>query len=134
MNYSKCKYGNIAITAAKKAVAGSIDACSAWEGVANVVLAYSSTSARKSCPKQAFLGLVREGKVAGVPRDSGITLSENGKYALKALELLRQDASYALNAIKLWKKVVGDNKKHNAQMHVVIALWNEGFLVDVSES
>lgn len=127
MTCSESNYGKIAVMACKTAATG-IDALVAWEVTAESVLAHSPTAARKSCPKMAFLGLVNAGQIAGVHGDPTKMHSANGDYALAALHLLRQEPSHQLDPTDLWRRVMelkGFKKRHNAQMHVVVALWNE---------
>jgi hypothetical protein len=134
MNPSESTYGRIAAIAARKAAQG-MDARLAWEATADKDLRHSRTAARKSCPKLAFLGLVDAGQVAGVTGDSNREPGANGGYALMALDLLRHDPSNNSNPTALWRKVMeiqGFDKKHNSQMHVVTALWNDRLFVGQS--
>ena len=134
MNPSESSYGKIAVTAAKKAAKG-MDARQAWEETADKDLAHSPTGVKKSCPKGAFLGLVDAGQVAGVLGDSSRAPEPNGRYALVALDLLRLGSSHSSKPNALWREVMelqGVHKKHNSQMHVVTALWNERLFVGQS--
>jgi len=45
--------------------------------------------------------------------------------------LLKKDMSWANKKAELWaeiQKIIGEEKKHNSQLDVVIALWNEGLI------
>ena len=134
MTPSESTYGKIAIEAHKKA-AGGMDARIAWETTAANALAHSPTGVRKSCPKMAFVSLAYAGQIVGVQGEPEKSPSANGDYALAALKLLRQESSYHSDPAELWQKVMallGVKKKHNSQMNVVIALWNERLFNDQS--
>ena len=128
MTPAESTYGRIAVIAAKKAAKGK-DARLAWEETAD-------TAASKCCPRAAFLGLIHAGLITGVPGDSNRLPGKNARYALVALDLLRHGSSHSSKPTALWgevmKKVQGGNKKHNSQMHVVTALWNEKIFVGQS--
>lgn len=48
---------------------------------------------------------------------------------LVAQELINDDPSLSNNSKVLWNKVQnGAEKKHNSQMDVILALWNEGLI------
>ena len=133
MTPSESVYGRIAVLAAKKAAVG-LDARAAWETTA-AALAQSPTVANKSCPKGAFLGLIYAGEVAGVPGDSSKISGVNGGHACAAVGLLRGTSLLGTDPAAVWQAVMkleGTQKKHNSQMHVVLALWNERMFVGQS--
>lgn len=104
------KYAIIALKAAALVDTG-IDPKSAWEISSCEVFAKGSASQKKGCPKNAFLGLY------------GInTTTKNAVYAVKARERLSQNNTN-ITPNQLWKIVMaGEQKAHNHQMDVVLAL------------
>jgi hypothetical protein len=87
----------------------------------------SASLQEKGCPLDAFLGLCEEGLVSGVPAGTYTRSVKNKQHAVEAVGLLRFDPSLAANTSALWRRVAGD-KKHNAQMDVVIGLWRAGVI------
>jgi hypothetical protein len=82
---------------------------------------------KKSCPKSTFLGLCEEGLIQDVPRGSYTRSHLNKEYALRALQLLKDDTARKWTSGALWRVVMaGEEKKPNSQMEVVIALWSKG--------
>ena len=93
----------------------------------------------KSCPRCAFLGLCEKGYVEGIGPGRYSAREIKKKYAVDAVDLLRKDRRVArdielhaddtkllaTDIMNLWKKIVPVTKKHNQQMHVVVALWNK---------
>jgi hypothetical protein len=58
---------------------------------------------------------------------------DNKRYAIKAVELLRNEPDLGQGtAGSLWNRVLKELKKekvhHNQQMHVVLALWTRGLI------
>jgi hypothetical protein len=99
--------------------------------VVDELFANAAAARRKTCPREAFLGLCQAGLLAGVPASS-CTISKSGKnrlYATVAVRLLRADPSLArASAIEIWRRVMKNvdadpEKAHNSQMDVVLALW-----------
>ena len=119
------KYGRAAIRARDLYISGiARDPVEAWKRATSEV--FSTPAARdKGCPKSTFLGLCEEGLVWGVARGEYTKSRDNKKYALAAVALLKSNPSLASDQDSLWSQV-GEKKKPNSQMDVVIALWNEG--------
>jgi len=95
----------------------------AWEKAAFFTFPNSSSSRKKCCPKNAFLTICETGRVKGVPAGiyCGDRVKENKNYALKIMDLLKNNSEFANNKQKLWKFVCGDSKiSHNSQIDVVI--------------
>jgi Family of unknown function (DUF6979) len=89
----------------------------------------SESSQKKSCPRDAFLGLCEEGLVKGVVSGDYTRSEKNKKYAVEAVRLLSCEPELAVDIPGLWHRVLnGEPKAYNQQMHVVIGLWNEGFI------
>ena len=93
----------------------------------------NSHSARvKECPKNTFFGLCYAGQIKGISiQPPQGKKSKNAEYAILAIHLLKKDMSWANKKAELWaemQKIIGEEKKHNSQLDVVIALWNEGLI------
>ncbi len=127
------QYGETAIKAAELFTSKKVNTpAEAWREAASEVLASESVRG-KGCPKDAFLALCSEGKVRGIPAGNYTRSEKNASYALEALKILRSNPEYVDDWSSLWKRVlqnVGEleEKKHNRQMDVVIALWEKGFI------
>jgi hypothetical protein len=90
----------------------------------------NSHSARvKGCPKNTFFGLCYAGQIKGISiQPPQGKKSKNAEYAILAIHLLKKDMSWANKKAELWaeiQKIIGEEKKHNSRLDVVIALWNE---------
>lgn len=127
------QFGETAIRAVELFTFGKVNTPDkAWAEAANEGIA-SSKGRDKGCPRNAFLALCSEGKVKGIPAGNYTSSEKNGRYALEALKILRNNPEYVNNWWNLWKKVLytlneSREKKHNGQMDVVIALWTEGLI------
>ena len=122
------KYGQIAINATNLCNNNVITPVDAWKIEAEKLCGVGSESARKSCPKSAFLGLCEDGLIKGVDVGNYTTSEYNKTYALKAVELLKEHPELTVNKTGLWKLIVGDDKKHNSQMDVVVALFESDLI------
>jgi hypothetical protein len=125
------KYGDAAVRAAELLRSDRGSAEAAWREVADELFADAPAARRKTCPREAFLGLCQAGLLAGVSA-SRCAISESGRnrlYATMAVRLLRADPSLARGSrVELWRRVVKEvgadpNKVPNSQMDVVLALW-----------
>ncbi len=104
----------------------------AWEEATKQIFGENTDAQNKGCPRDAFLGLCEEGLIKGIPRGRYCNSIKNKKYALSALNYLRQDPSLSRQPANLWEIVMdGEQKKHNSQMDVVLALWNSGLISSV---
>jgi hypothetical protein len=126
LNYNK--YG----LAAKEAALKGGNPVASWKLAVNIIF-NSKSSINKGCPKNAFLGLCEVGLVKGIKPGSYFKRKKpnvNKQYAITALDLLASDSNLSKN--ELWNKVREElnlgEKKHNSQMDVVLALWNEGLI------
>ncbi|OFT01879.1 hypothetical protein HMPREF3107_05255 [Neisseria sp. HMSC31F04] len=123
-------YGKTAVKAVEL-FAYTHDIKKAWtEGVQEFT---NSHSARvKGCPKNTFFGLCYAGQIKGISiQPPQGRKSKNAEYAILAIHLLKKDMSWANKKAELWaeiQKIIGEEKKHNSQLDVVIALWNEGLI------
>jgi hypothetical protein len=120
-------YGDAATRAAIYAQNG-MSPRSAWDR-AMAELSSSASSRNKVCPRSAYLALCESGSVVEVNAgDYDNATGQNGKYALSALRILRSSNSRTIDKQALWAAVAPDGLKHNQQMDVVIALWENGLL------
>jgi hypothetical protein len=123
------KYGEAAIKAVELVESGTnMDPRDAWELVGNDIFADCPSCRSKGCPKNAFLGLCEEGLVKGIPKGSYTGSQKNKSYALKAIDVLKENPDLASNPNNLWTEVISEPKSHNSQMNVVIALWKNGLI------
>lgn len=108
------KYAETAIVAVKYVNAG-LPPRSAWEKASCEIFIPNSSSQKKGCPRNAFLGLY------------GGT-GKNAEYAQKALKILKS-GNTNLSESDLWLMVTGSSgKAYNSQMHVVKALFDVGLV------
>jgi len=124
------KYGTAAIEAVRLYRQGLTKSPQdAWEKATSKIFGWGTSSQRKGCPRNAFLGLCEEGLVRGVEPGDYTRSQKNKSYAVDAVAILQRYPSLAGNHNRLWSKVLADeHKKHNSQMDVVIALWNAGLI------
>ncbi|QKS59008.1 hypothetical protein HUB98_24225 [Paenibacillus barcinonensis] len=106
------------------------DPIKAWNEVTIEIFGEGSSSQKKGCPKNTFLGLSEEGLLEGIPRGIYTKSKKNKGYGLKAVKILGEiDKDKNINQRILWKEVIGDQDiKYNSQMDVVLALWKEGMI------
>ena len=109
------KYSIIAIKAFEYSTAG-LSAEQAWEKASCEIYEKGSSPQKKSCPRNAFLGLTSKN-----PKS---TRSKNALYARKALDILRSNSNHIYSVEQLWSLVIDEPKTHNSQMNIVLALWN----------
>jgi hypothetical protein len=126
------QFAEVALKAQEKAASLRMNPTDAWYEAALESIA-SESSRLKGCPREVFLGLCAEGVVKGIPRKPYTDSKENKRYAIKAVELLRNEPSLGEGtAGGLWNRVLKELKKekvnHNQQMHVVLALWTRGLI------
>lgn len=89
----------------------------------------SKASQDKGCPRGAFLGLCAAGMIVDVDPDPTVFIGENGKYAIAAVEVLREDPSFARSVQALWDEAKPrDDISHAGQMDVVRDLWEVGLI------
>lgn len=124
------KYGLVAIDAVSLCKQSpSMGPVEAWDVAATKHFSGKTAAQEKCCPKGAFLGLCEEGLVSGIRRGNYTGSRKNKQYAIDAVKVLQSNPSLADDAMVLWRDVLrGVKKQHNSQMHVVIALLNEGLL------
>ncbi|MCT4565007.1 MAG: hypothetical protein N4A68_11945 [Maledivibacter sp.] len=118
------KYSEIAVKAVELLISNDeYRPREAWDIAATEIFVLNSWGSQKGCPRSAFLGLCEEGLVKGVASGRYTTSIKNKTYAVKALEILKENPSLVEDRNKLWQFVMaGEYKSHNSQMDVVIAL------------
>jgi len=130
------KYAEAAIKAVallKARLAGSPE--QAWERATAELFGTRTSAQRKGCPRNAFLGLCEEGLIKGISAGCYTRSRANKRYALIAVRILREAPALANDRGQLWQKVIGGQQKvHNSQMDVVIALWRAGLIKSPGKS
>lgn len=123
------KYGEGALLAAQQELSGNISPLARWNKAMQTLYPTSMAARKKGCPRGAFLGLCEEGMVKGIPAGRYTGSKDNKAYAIRAVELLAEgDQRWSVSA--LWSAVMnGSAKAHNSQMNVVLALWDNGFIL-----
>ena len=124
------KYAQIAINVVKRInLDNSINPKEAWEIEANNLFGEGKASAKKGCPKNAFLGLCEEGLIKGIPKGEYITRSDNlnKEYVLEAYKYLKNNNSN-ITPLELWRKIGMDKKSHNSQMNILCELFKLGLI------
>ncbi|MFG6667312.1 DUF6979 family protein [Halomonas sp. HNIBRBA4712] len=123
------KYAQVASKAAAKCRAGAL-ANDAWGESAQEIFPDQEASRKKGCPRSAFLGLVEEGMIREVEAGKHLRSNVNKQHALDAVKLLKAEPGLAQSPAQLWQRVIYPTpKKYNQQMHVVVALWENGDIV-----
>jgi len=126
-----CKYGDVAVNAAKTANESKCP-IDLWNEQVEKIFPSSKSSREKPCPKYAFLGLCEAGLVKGINNNGCSTSGSAYKsHALKAVSLLKQTPSLARNKSELWRRVTSPDttKSNNRAMDVVVALWQAGMIL-----
>ncbi|MBM3707944.1 MAG: hypothetical protein FJW69_06355 [Actinobacteria bacterium] len=124
------KYREAAIEAAKLLISKTVtEPLLAWNIATSNIFGKNTSAQKKGCPKGAFLGLCEHGLIKGVQVGSYTDSSDNKLYAIKGVKALKENPFLINDIYLLWIKATGNkNIKHNSQMDVVIALWNEGLI------
>lgn len=126
-NYNQ--YGKVAITVAKE----NVNPKDSWKAEVKNTFPGSESSQKKSCPKSAFLGLCEEGLVKGIPKGKYTSSIDNKAYAVKAIDILRSNTKINYTPKELWVKVKTELSieiPHNSQMDVVLALWENRYILE----
>lgn len=98
-------------------ISQGFDPKNAWEKASCLYFEPGSAAQKKGCPKNAFLGLY------GINPDG-----KNATYARNAVDHLRRNPNDK-KIEHLWAIARGGNEiSHNSQMHVVLALWDAGYI------
>ncbi|MBP2170231.1 hypothetical protein J2125_003423 [Erwinia toletana] len=122
------KYAQAAVvTVRKNQGKQSPDMRQEWEKTMAEYFPTQETSRKKSCPKNAFLGLCEAGLIVGIPAGSYGLKPENvnKRYAVDAVQ---RATGGITDKNELWKAVAGANKTHNSQMDIVLELLRANLL------
>ena len=122
------KYAQVAVNTTKYIIKNGGNPVEVWKKQVELMFDPESASAKKGCPRDAFLGLCEEGLVKGISKGNYTTSIKNKGYALKAIELLKNNKSLSNNPRKMWIMINGKEKTPNSQMEVVCELYKEGLL------
>lgn len=102
----------------------------AWVRAAAEIFGAGTSSTKKGCPQNAFLGLCEEGLVNGIPAGQYTRSLKNKQYALNAIAFLQRNPRITVAPNDLWHNIQGGKViSHNSQMDVVVALWENGLIV-----
>ena len=127
-------WANAAICAVKIINDQNLSPEEAWfEAISKYTKSYETRI--KQCPKHVFVDLYYHNKlkldrpIHHVKQD----LTNNGRYALKAIELLINEPPLSKSKNELWKRTMLElkedpNKAQNGQMDIVIALYDNKLL------
>jgi len=124
----KKKYEQVALKAMNKIESNNETPIIAWEKASIELLGRGTTSQKKCCPKNFFLGLCEIGKIEGIPKGHYLIKSKSKEkyYAIKALDILNKEKSLLENKKNLWKEITV--RKHNGQLDVFFALYENGYI------
>ena len=123
------KYAQVAINAVLSCKEKGISPVNAWETEIEKIFVKGSSSARKGCPKGAFLGLCESGLIKNIPSGVYTNSIKNKEYAIKAVNLIKNNRELSEDPKKLWDIINPDGKAHNSQMNIVCELYKAGFLM-----
>jgi len=124
------KYGKCATESAKLILLDpAVNPRKAWQITSSRIFGRGTSSQRKGCPKDAFLGLCEVGLVKDIPGGSYTRSVKNKRYSIVAVAKLEEKPDFASDWKALWRLASGPEKKqHNGQMDVVLSLWKNGFI------
>jgi hypothetical protein len=123
------KYGLAAIKAVELVTSGLAKGPAyAWEKATTEIFESGTSSQKKGCPRDAFLGLCEDGLVKGIPGGCYTRSKKNKAYAVRAVRVLKETPKSTYDPSELWSEVIGSRKTHNGQMNVVLSLWGAGLL------
>jgi hypothetical protein len=117
-------YSKVALKAVENITVKKMIPPTAWVAAAESMFPTNSTSIKKDCPKNAFLGLCEEGLVKGANRGNYTRSDLNKAYAIKGVEVLKEKNQH-FKTKELWKAVLERlgfevTKRYNSQMDVVL--------------
>ena len=124
--YGKCAVNAVKIFVLKKIITPN----EAWELSSVAEFGKGSSSQKKGCPRDAFLGLCENGNIKGIPVGKYTKSKKNKSYALGAVQFLKKHPKLVWNPLVIWNYVTSKHSiVHNQQMDVVIDLFKNGLLV-----
>lgn len=130
------KYGETVVRAVEILRSSPRTAEEAWREAAGELFPSAPEARTKTCPREAFLGLVQHGLVRGVaPKRCARNESRlNRVYSIAAATMLAREPSLAtMSKSDLWRRVMWEvgaevDKKHNQQLDVVLTLHSQRLL------
>jgi hypothetical protein len=123
------RYGKSAIEAVELILSTKIHPEQAWDIATSNEFGKDSSLQKKGCPKGAFLGLCEQGMIKGVPLGSYTESTENKRYTVRAVKILKQKPYLLENEDRLWFEVTGGKQiKQNNQLDIVLSLWNKNYI------
>ena len=137
------EYGKVAIEATKHIQKTGEHPRDAWDNFAEKFFGVGTNRANKICPRSVYLGLCEDGLVVGVSKGNYLREQKGKKlnklYAAQAVHMLCNNPYLENNSPnELWNKVIevtgSGSDNHDYQMDVVLALWNGGMIVKVSNA
>ena len=125
-------FDKVAVQAANDIRLENIFPPTAWDLAARKTFPTNSTSIKKCCPKNPFLGLCEEGLISGINSGQYTRSELNKSYALRAVEILKRKGDCAPK--DFWLEVLRSlnsnvSKPHNSQMKVVLSLWRANLII-----
>lgn len=87
----------------------------------------SNETLSKDCPKNTFVDLCSFGFVKGINKKMNRTLSENGRKAIAAIEILNNQNWQFNNKKNFW--IENFETSHQSQLDIILALKNEDLLI-----
>lgn len=123
------KYGMAAIEATHAVrINKEVSPLDAWED-ATMRIFGDSSSQKKGCPKSTFLALCGMGVVKGIECGDYTKSKKNRQYAMNAVEYICRNTNIDVTVEMLWHySTIGMEVKHNSQMDVVLALYENDML------
>lgn len=123
------KYGMAAIEATYAVGRNKeVSPIDAWDD-ATMRIFGDSSSQKKGCPKSTFLALCGMGVVKGIECGVYTKSKKNRQYAMNAVEYISRNTNKVLTIEMLWNySISGKETKHNSQMDVVLALYENDLL------
>lgn len=125
------QYGRAAVYATKCFLKGKASTLrDAWDFA---VAQHSDriSSQIKACPREAYFGLCEAGLVKGVqaPNNGVPTTTLNGRYAVRAYQLLKTNPNLASDKQALWNAIPDRTAtRENGQLDVVLMMYAAGQL------
>ena len=122
------RYGEAALMAVRMETYGkAITPAERWDDAVSKLYPTFPAARKKGCPRGAFVGLCEAGLVKGIAPGAYGQAHRNKDYAVEAVRLLKAETHKTIS--QLWAAVADEDKAHNAQMDVVLALWKNGLIV-----
>ncbi len=126
------RYGEAALMAVRQPASAGGTPEERWDESMNKLYPTSSAARKKGCPRGAFLGLCEEGLVKGIPAGNYTRARADKQYAVRAVTLLTEGTQHWSRTSLRRAVTNGAEIAENSQMDVVLALWNNDFILGKS--